>query len=60
VLIGGQPATVAYKGAAPGDVAGVIQMNVTVPAGIAPGAAVPVSFTVGSKTSPSGVTIAVN
>jgi uncharacterized protein (TIGR03437 family) len=57
--IGGLPATVLYYGAAPGDVAGAFQLNVTIPAGVSPGPAVPVSFTVGSKSSQAGVTIAV-
>jgi uncharacterized protein (TIGR03437 family) len=58
--IGGVAATVLYYGAAPGDVAGAFQMNVMVPAGIAIGAAVPVTFMVGTKTSQAGVTIAVH
>jgi uncharacterized protein (TIGR03437 family) len=57
--IGGAPATVLYYGAAPGDVAGAFQLNVMVPAGTASGPAVPVTFTVGTKTSQAGVTIAV-
>jgi uncharacterized protein (TIGR03437 family) len=57
--IGGMPATVLYYGAAPGDVAWAFQLNVMIPAGVSPGPAVPVTFTVGSKTSQSGVTIAV-
>jgi trimeric autotransporter adhesin len=59
VTIDGQPAVVAYAGAAPGDVAGVIQINVTVGADVTPGPAVPIVFKVGTKTSPAGVTIAV-
>jgi uncharacterized protein (TIGR03437 family) len=58
--IGGVAATVLYYGAAPGDVAGAFQMNVMVPAGSAIGAAVPVTFMVGTKTSQAGVTIAVH
>jgi uncharacterized protein (TIGR03437 family) len=57
--IGGLPANILYYGAAPGDVAGAFQLNVAVPAGVTPGPAVPVSFTVGSKSSQPGVTIAV-
>jgi uncharacterized protein (TIGR03437 family) len=34
VTIGGQPATVGYQGAAPGLVAGVMQINAQVPAGV--------------------------
>ncbi len=58
VSIGGQNATVLYAGAAPGQVAGLIQMNVVIPAGT-PSGAVPVTFTMGTRTSPSGVTVAV-
>jgi hypothetical protein len=36
VMIGGQPAEVIYSGAAPGLVAGVVQVNARVPAGIVP------------------------
>jgi uncharacterized protein (TIGR03437 family) len=56
--IGGIPATVLYYGAAPGDVSGAFQLNVTIPAGITSGPN-PVSFTVGTKSSQTGVTIAV-
>ncbi|MBK5291093.1 MAG: hypothetical protein JJE04_05265 [Acidobacteriia bacterium] len=48
-----------YAGAAPGLVAGVLQVNVKVPAGIAPGQSVPVQFAVGGVSSRSGVTLAV-
>jgi trimeric autotransporter adhesin len=58
--IGGMPATVLYYGAAPGDVAGAFQLNVMVPTGITTGPAVPVTFTVGTKTSQPGVAIAVH
>lgn len=43
VLIGGVPAEVLYAGIAPGF-AGVMQLNVRVPAGITPGANVPVQI----------------
>ena len=59
VTIGGQPATVSYQGAAPGLVAGVMQINVQLPAGIAPGATVPVTMTVGSTVALNTVTVAV-
>jgi uncharacterized protein (TIGR03437 family) len=57
--IGGQPAYVQYAGGASGLVAGVMQVNLQIPAGIAPGNAVPVSVQVGTVTTPAGVTIAV-
>jgi uncharacterized protein (TIGR03437 family) len=56
--IGGVPATVDYAGVAPGIVAGVLQINVTIPAGVSRGSTVPVDVTVGGVTSPSGVTVA--
>jgi uncharacterized protein (TIGR03437 family) len=59
VTIGGIPAAVAYAGAAPGDVAGVIQINVTIDNAVTPGPAVPIAITIGTKTSPAGTTIAV-
>ena len=59
VMIGGIVAEVLYAGAAPSFVAGAMQLNVRVPTGITPAAAVPVQFTVGNTTSPPGVTLAV-
>jgi uncharacterized protein (TIGR03437 family) len=60
VTIGGQTAQVGYAGAAPGIVAGVIQINATIPSGVAAGSAVPVVLTVAGIPSPAGVTIAVS
>ena len=48
-----------YAGGAPGEVAGVMQINVQIPSGITPGNAVPVVVQVGNATSQAGVTIAV-
>ena len=59
VLINGEPAEVTYAGGAPGQVAGIVQVNVRVPADVPSGAAVPVTITVGAATSQSGVTLAV-
>jgi uncharacterized protein (TIGR03437 family) len=59
VTIGGQPAQVAYVGAAPTLVTGVLQLNVTVPQNVTPGPAVPIVVTVGGNPSPAGVTLAV-
>ena len=47
VQIGGQTADVLYAGAAPGLVAGVLQINARIPVGIAPSAAVRVQLIVG-------------
>lgn len=56
--IGGQSATVAYAGAAPGAVQGLYQVNVTVPAS-APSGAQPLVITAAGTASQSGVTIAI-
>lgn len=57
--IGGIDAEVLYAGAAPGLVAGVVQVNCRVPQSVAPGGAVPVGITVGTASSPAGVVMAV-
>jgi len=59
VKIGNIDAPVVYSGAAPGLVAGVIQINARVPATAPLGAAVPVVVRVGTTDSPAGITIAV-
>ena len=59
VTIGGQPAKLSYAGSAGNQVSGVFQVNAYVPDSITPGAAVPLTITVGDKSSQSGVTIAV-
>jgi uncharacterized protein (TIGR03437 family) len=59
VHIGGIPVKPSYAGAAPGIIQGVVQLNVTVPIGVAPGNSVPVDVTIGGVTSPSGVTVAI-
>ena len=51
VTIGGQTAQVGFAGLAPGY-AGLYQVNVTVPAGIAPGTSVPIVLTQGNFSSP--------
>jgi uncharacterized protein (TIGR03437 family) len=57
--VGGQQVTPQYAGGALGLVAGVMQVNVQIPAGIAAGNSVPVTVQVGTATTPTGVTIAV-
>jgi uncharacterized protein (TIGR03437 family) len=57
VTIGGQPASVAFAGTAPGGVAGFLQVNAVVPGGAGTGS-VPIMLTVGGASSPAGVTVA--
>ncbi len=57
VTIGGLPADVRYAGGAPGQIAGVMQVNVAVPDGLA--GAVSVVLSVGGVASQPGVTLAV-
>src|ERR1017187_5841643 len=59
VTIGGQIVTPTYAGGAPGNVAGLMQVNVQVPIGIQTGSAVPVLLKGGNESSQAGVTIAV-
>jgi uncharacterized protein (TIGR03437 family) len=58
VRIGGKDAEVLYAGAAPGLVAGVFQINVKIPEGLAPGPQ-PVVVQVGAASSSPEVTVAV-
>ena len=59
VSIGGVNAQVVYAGAAPEEVAGLVQVNAVVPDSVTPGAAVPVAITIGGMTSADGAMIAV-
>jgi uncharacterized protein (TIGR03437 family) len=54
VTIGGQTAQPLFAGLTPG-LTGLYQVNVVVPAGIAPGAQVPVSVSAGGRTSPGAI-----
>jgi len=58
ITIGGQPAQIAYAGPAPGLVAGVLQMNVVVPATVASGNQ-PVVIKFNTDTSPDALTVAI-
>ena len=58
--IGGQTATVTYAGAAPTAVAGLLQVNVQIPAGIPTGPAVPVLVSVGGVAAQTGVTLSIS
>lgn len=59
VTIGGVPARVEYAGSAPGFVAGVLQVNVTVPENAPSGNSVPVILTIGGVSSPATVSMAI-
>jgi len=59
VTVGGIPATIQYAGGAPGQVAGLMQVNVQIPSGVQPGGYVPVVLQVGDRASSSAVWIAV-
>jgi uncharacterized protein (TIGR03437 family) len=59
VTIGGIDAQLEYQGSAPEAVAGLLQVNAVVPAGVTPGPAVSIVLTIGNVGSPNGVTIAV-
>jgi uncharacterized protein (TIGR03437 family) len=59
VQIDGLDAIVEYAGAAPGIVAGVLQVNARIPDSAHPGPSVPVLVKVGGKPSQPGVTVAV-
>jgi len=59
VTIGGQVTQLQYAGGAPGEIAGLMQINAVVPTGIQTGNAVPVALQVGNVSSQPGVTIAV-
>ena len=57
VTIGGKPAQVLYAGNAGGEVEGVVQVNVQLPVGVS--GVVPVVLQVGSHSSQSAVTVAI-
>jgi uncharacterized protein (TIGR03437 family) len=59
VEINGEIAEVTYAGGAPGEVAGMLQVNARIPADVPSGASVPVTITVGAATSQAGVTVAI-
>jgi len=48
-----------YGGNAPGEVEGVVQINVVVPPNVTPGLGLPVLVTIGGVTSQTAVTVAV-
>ena len=59
--VGGIPAVVEYAGAAPGQVEGLMQINVQIPNGGQQGGYVPVVLQVGdASTTPGAVWVAVS
>lgn len=60
VLIGGVPAKFDYAGAAPDEVAGLMQLNVEVPANAPTGGQIPVLVIVGQYITQSELTIAIH
>lgn len=61
VEVDGLPAMVEYAGGAPGEVSGVMQINVRIPSGVRPGGYVPIIVRVGgASTKPDSVWIAVS
>jgi uncharacterized protein (TIGR03437 family) len=58
VQIGGKNATVSYAGGAPGLTNALLQVNVQIPDGLAPGPQ-PIVLKVGAASSPATVTVAV-
>lgn len=59
VTVGGVPAVVQYAGGVAGIVAGLMQVNVQIPAGVQAGGYVPVVVQVGNAVSGPGIWIAV-
>jgi uncharacterized protein (TIGR03437 family) len=59
VTIGGQSATFNYCGEAPGDTAGMFQINALVPESVTPGPSVPVTVSINGVTSQANVTVSV-
>lgn len=60
VRVGGMEAEVLFAGMAPGLVAGILQVNIRVPAGAEPGSAVPVALSVGGRESSPAAALAVS
>ena len=57
--ISGVPAKVLYAGTAPGQIAGLVQINVKVPEETAPSLTAPVFLEVGGVSTPPGVTVSI-
>lgn len=59
VNIGGVPVEVLYAGSTPGQVTGLMQVNVRLNSDVPRGPAVPIEIRVGPAPSPAGVTVAI-
>ena len=59
VTIAAIPCPVFYAGAAPTLIAGMLQVNCTIPANAPTGPALPIVLTVGTTPSPPGITVAI-
>lgn len=59
VTIGGEGATVQSATAVPGSLAGLVQLNLTVPATVKPGKDLPVVVTIAGRSSPATATLSV-
>jgi len=59
VFIGDVPAIISYVGSTPGQVAGFLQIVLTVPPDAPAGDSIPVSVSFGQFQAPTGVTIAI-
>jgi uncharacterized protein (TIGR03437 family) len=59
VTIGGVPVEVLYAGSTPGQVTGLMQVNVQLNSEVPRGSAVPIEIRVGPAPSPANVTVAI-
>jgi uncharacterized protein (TIGR03437 family) len=59
VTIGGEAATVQSATLAPGSIAGLVQLNVTVPSTVRAGKDLAVVVTIAGRSSPATATVAV-
>ena len=59
VLINRQPALYVYAGEAPGEVAGLMQLNVQIPSN-APSGNLSITVSIGGNISQNGVTVSVH
>jgi len=59
VTIGGASAPVPFAGAAPGLIAGAIQINAQIPTSAPTGSAVPLQVTMGTSLAQQGITVAI-